>query len=224
LNWRAALPFGVTLLAGWSFPPIVRAAAAETAAPFAARGWSRVAAESAFERAEQLVTRGETFSAAAAYTQAIRIDPSFGPAYLGLAEIRRVLGDARETEWLLTQAVRLADVRAEAHARRARFYKATGKAELGLMDLEAAAESEPSPERLRELGVAYVERRVWPAALAAYRRLRSALPGTASAALRAEVSETVQALGLLAAEADAVQRDDGDRDWVRRSLQHQARR
>ena len=225
--------FGALLFViSWCVP----ASAADSEAAFstetaaAPRGFARTAAETAFRRAEVELRRGDTFAAAASYTEAIRLDPSFGAPYLGLAEIRRALGDYRETEWLLSQAVRLPDVQAEAYTRRAHFYQATGRDGLALSDLQAAADEEPTPLRLRELASAYVQRRAWPAALSVYRKLRvgtelapDRAPSDAKASAR-EISETIQALSLLAAETDAVQRDDGQKNWVRRSLRHLATR
>ncbi len=189
-----------------------------------ATSWSRATAESAFRRAESLLARGDTFAAASAYTEAIRVDPSFGAPYLSLSEIRRALGDLRETEWLLTQAARLQEVRAEALSRRARFYRATGRAASALLDWEAAADAEPTEPRLRELATAYIERRAWSAALSTYRRLRVVSKRDVGSPVDREIDDTVQALGVLAAETDAAQHDTGEANWIRSSLRHQARR
>jgi tetratricopeptide (TPR) repeat protein len=185
------------------------------------RSWSRVAAESWRDRAEAQLARGETAAALTSYTRALRADPTFGPAYLGLAAIRLAQGDLQQAEWLLTRATTLDDVRAEALSRRAGLFLATGRAEAALLDLRLAAEVEPTIERLRALGDAYVARRAWVAALAVWRRLRASSMESADPR-RHQADEMIAALTVLAAESDAVQHDTGERNWIRRALSRQA--
>jgi tetratricopeptide (TPR) repeat protein len=185
--------------------------------------WTRLAAESWLERAQTRARRGDTVDAITAYTEALRIDPNSGAACLGLAELRRALGDLREAERLLGQATRIQDVRAEALARRADFYLSQQKPELALLDLQAAAEADPAPARLRALASFYLARRAWVAALEVYRGLQTRLPEQTSESERRETEDTIAALSALAAEADGAQHDMSELDWVRRALRHIAR-
>jgi tetratricopeptide (TPR) repeat protein len=185
-----------------------------------ARTWSRLAAESWLERAERLARLGETLSAITSYTEAVRADPTLGRAYFGLAEIRRLQGDVREAERLLTRAVTLSDARVEALARRAELYRSLGRMNDALSDWSRAAELDPSLGRLRQLAAGYVERRAWVAALAVWRRIRTLVAPSASRDELRDVEDTLSALVVLAAEADSVQHDAGEHNWVRRALRH----
>lgn len=196
---------------------------AETAAGSNAAQWSRLAAQTYLERAERAQARGDTLLALSAYTEALRIDPTLGRAYFGLAELRRLLGDVNEAERLLSRATALGDVRAEALTRRAALYRQQQRDDLALQDLASAAESEPTLPRLRQLGSFYVERRAWVAALSVWRRIAAHPELAASEPEAREVSETLRALAALAAEADAVQHAMGERNPVRRALQRHAR-
>jgi len=185
--------------------------------------WARIASEAYVERAETARRRGDTAYAITEYMRALRADPTFEKPYFGLSEIRRAAGDLREAELLLTQAVRIPDARAEALARRSAIYSIEGRDQLALLDLEAAARAEPTAGRLRDLATGYAARRAWVAALSVYRRLH-AEANRGSDTDRAETEEMLAALGSLAAEADAVQHDAGERNWVRRALRHVATR
>jgi tetratricopeptide (TPR) repeat protein len=180
-------------------------------------------AELLFERGREHVARGDAAAAVAAYSEAVRLDPAFGRAYLALAELRRALRDDREAELLLTRATALPDVRAEAFSRRARLYSDQGRAELALRDLRQAVEVEPSFERVRELSAFYVARRAWLAALSTWRLFRAELEGRRAPENSTETGEMIAALTLLAAEADPAQHDMGDRNWIRGALRHQVR-
>ena len=209
----------ITLLLALSFSGAARA---ETPR-FDAAHWTRLAAESWLERAQARARRGDTAEAITAYTEALRIDPSSGAACLELAELRLALGDNREAERLLSQAIRISEVRAEALTRRAHLYLAQQKSELGLLDLQAAAEIEPSPQRLRELASYFVQRRAWVAALAIYRKLQAGFLAQASPAEIREIEDTLGALSALSAEADGAQHDMAELDWVRSALRHLSR-
>lgn len=212
----------LAVLAVMSFAPLARPAPLRPDEK-PARSWSRVAAESWLERAEARLRRGDTASAITSYTEAVRADPTLARAYFGLAEIRRLQGDYREAEWLLTRAVSHSEHRPEALTRRAELYALLGRRDHALTDLKNAADLEPSPERLKKLAAAYVERRAWVAALAVWRRIRFESAGRELGDSR-EMDDTILALSVLAGETDAVQHDAGERDWVRRALQRQAQR
>lgn len=209
----------VSALLALSLSPVAHA----QATPLDAARWTRLAAEAWLERAQTRARRGDTAEAITAYTEALRIDPSSGAACLGLAELRAALGDALEAERLLARATRIGEVRAEALTRRAQLYLSEQKPELALLDLQAAAATEPQPQRLRALASFYVARRAWVAALAVFRELRDRLPEQASESERREAEDTVAALTALAAEADGTQHDMAELDWVRKALRHMAR-
>jgi len=200
-----------------------RPSLADGTEPNNAAHWSRLAAQSYLERAERAQARGDTLAAVSAFTDALRVDPNLGQAYIELAELRRLLGDIGEAERLLSRATALSDARAEALTQRARLYRLQHRDELALRDLESAVEAEPSVRRLRQLGDFYVEQRAWVAALSVWRRVASEPSLTLEESERAEVLETLGALAVLAAEADAVQHVMRERDTTRRTLRRHAR-
>lgn len=216
---RRILLAGAVVLA-----PAASWAAPGSDAPATRSSWSRLAAESWLSKARALAARGDTAAAMTAYTDALRADPTLGDAYFGLAEIRRLQGDMREAERLLTRAVAMSSARAEALSRRAELYRSIGRMDDAVADWRDAADLEPTLARLRTLAQAYVERRAWVAALSVWRRIRSILAPGASVEERRDADETVAALAVLSAEADAAQHDAGERSWVRKALRRHARR
>ncbi|MGC4092227.1 MAG: hypothetical protein QM756_30970 [Polyangiaceae bacterium] len=196
---------------------------AQSAPPRDMSSWSRLAAQTYVERAQRARTRGDTLAAISAYTEALRIDSTLGGAYLGLAELRVLLGDLGEAESLLSRASALPETRAEALSRRARLYRAQQRDQQALADLQSAVDAEPNAVRLRQLADFYIERRAWVAALCVWRRVAAHPELTPSAREQSELVETLTALTLLAAESDAVQNSTGERSAVRRALARQAR-
>jgi hypothetical protein len=121
------------------------------------------------------------------------------------------MGDAAEAVRVYDQAARLSSVRAPALFGRARAAKALGYETEAFRALELLAEW-------------YVERRAWPAALVAWRRVLAGLDADAGAE-RERARVRVQALVLLAGETDPVVAGGAHQSsWVRRSLARMARR
>jgi tetratricopeptide (TPR) repeat protein len=184
--------------------------------------WGRSSARELVRRAEAHAVRGDPAVALTEYNEALRFDPSYGPAYLGLAGLREALRDLAEAERVYDAAARLPDSRADALAGRARVRRALGRDDDAFRDLEISVELVPQRERLRTLADWYVERRAWPAALGAWRRLLSLLEAEESVD-RQEARLRVQALTVLASESDPVQAPPS-RSWVRRSMASMAKR
>ncbi len=188
--------------------------------------WATRRARDFVERAQSHVRRGDVALALQAYSQAIRVDGSHGPAYLGLAWLREGLGDFAEAERLYEAATRLADVAPEAYARRARLRHKLGRDSDALLDLETSLRLDPeSPTRARELASWYAERQAWPAALALWRRLLAGAEKDGNSGEIAEARIQVHALSLLAAESDpVVGAARAHPNWVRRSIRSAAAR
>lgn len=224
----------IVLLAGTSraepsarFPdaPATRPAASPQAAPeprARAESWARAAARERMERGQALVRRGDPAAGLAELYEAVRLDPSFGEPLLAIAGLRERSGDPREAERVYTEALRLPEARARALAGRARTRRALGSTEEAFLDLEASVALEPTRQGLRELADWYIERRAWPAALVAWRRIQ-ALAELGQAQDQREARVRVHALTLLAGESDPVSSEPGGH-WVRASLAHIARR
>jgi tetratricopeptide (TPR) repeat protein len=181
--------------------------------------WARSAARGLVERAAQLERRGDTADAMRVYNEAIRMDPSFGRAYLALARVRHSLRDFGEAERLYSAAVRLPDTAADALEQRARMQRDRGNERGAFTDLRAAIELDPNAHgRLRTLAAWYVERQAWPAALAAFRRLAATLESTGTREELRQARVQIRALGLLAGDADPVTAGHDHPSAVRRSL------
>jgi tetratricopeptide (TPR) repeat protein len=162
--------------------------------------------------------------ALAELNEAIRFDPSFGDAFLELARLRERIGDLAEAERVYDQAARLPAVRAEALFGRARVVKARGHDDEAFRDLEASVELQPQRRSLALLAEWYVQRRAWPAALVAWRRVLASYDGEPGPD-RDRVRVRVQALVLLAAESDPVVGGAAHSPgWVRRSLARMAKK
>lgn len=175
-------------------------------------------------RAHEHSRRGDLALAMAELNEALRFDPSFGDAYLELGRLRERSGDFGEAERVYEQAARVPSVRAEALFGQARVTRARGRDDEAFRALEASVELAPERQSLELLAEWYVQRRAWPAALVAWRRVLSTYddePGPE----RDRVRVRIQALVLLAADADPVVAGaTHSRGWVRRSLARMARK
>jgi tetratricopeptide (TPR) repeat protein len=198
----------------------ILALSAQTSAEAERPSWATRAAASLCARGAREAARGDPTGALVSYSEALRVDPSHGPAWLGLGEVREQVGDLPEAELVYSRAIRIAGIAPIALERRARLrYRAGRKAE-ALQDLEDSLEIDPSSAaRARLLGTWHVELGAWPAALAAARREVSLLEARPASHELTEARTRVRALTLLTREMDPV--TTGGRShpsWVRRML------
>ncbi len=196
---------------------------AATPAPrraLAKESWATRAARGLSDRARQARARGATGDALRLYTEAVRMDPSFGPAYLGLGELRAALGDWGEAERVYEMALRLPAAGAAALAARGRLRYRRGDVEGAVGDMEASLEREPhNTTRLAQLAAWHVATQSWAAALVAWRRLLVQRERLGQEAAADQARTQVRALTILAAEADPVHGIGGAHpNWVRRAL------
>lgn len=170
-----------------------------------------------FDRGVRRETEGRLAEAAAAYTEAVKLDPSNGRALLALGRLRVRMNDAREAETIFSAATNFTDVAAPAFAERARLRKARGRDGDALLDLENAVALSPEETAwAEELGRWYVERRAWLPALSVYRRLSVDLRGTER---EKEMALRVRAFRILCGDLDPVTRGRAsDYSFVRRAL------
>lgn len=194
------------------------------ASPSANGSWSRNLALTHFERAEELERRGEVAQALSEYTASLAIDSTLGEAYLRLGALRERMGDPREAELIYSEAARLGDTRARALLQRSHLYRAAGRSELALRDLETAVGLEANREALEELARQYVEAHAFSAALFTFRRILASAEQSGDSASLESTRLEVRALRVLAAEADPTSEPAKKHDWVGRSLVSIARR
>lgn len=136
------------------------------------------------------------------YTEALRLDPTHGDAYLGLGALRLRNGDAREAERVYSVALEHVPSLRAALAGRARARWALGVREAALQEMEAYLAFEPSAIAMRELGDWYGEEGRTPAQLATWRRLLVLATDAGDAALAREARIKVRALQILVGPAD----------------------
>lgn len=175
------------------------------------------------QRGARHETAGRFAEAAAAYTEAVRLDPSNGEALLSLGRLRVRMNDLREAEDVLTAAAKLPEVEGRALRERARVREGRGRGEDALRDLESAVAASPEETTwAEELAAWYVARRAWLPALSVYRRLAVDVRGTP---VEKHALLEVRALSLLSGDLDPVARGrSGEYSFVRRALARLARR
>lgn len=175
------------------------------------------------ERGERHERAGRYADAVAAYTEAVRLDPSNGEALLSLGHVRVEMNDLREAEEVFSAAVRLPDVAARALRQRARLKNGRGRSDDALRDLESAVAMSPEETAwAEELADWYVARRAWLPALALYRRLAGDSRGTP---LEKHAELEVRALRVLCGDLDSVTRGRApDNTFTRRAISRLADR
>lgn len=187
--------------------------------PPPAQSWATTQATELSRQARDHAARGEAGVAITRYVEAIKLDPTFAPAYLGLAAQYEARGDYREAE--RTYAVGLDHVPgfADALVARGRLRARMARQEEAVADLEAAVAIDPAAlPVLRELAAAYVTTRALPAALAVTRRIAAVAEAQGDAAAAAEARVRAKALALLVGEADPVTAGRAGRGPVRKAL------
>ena len=167
---------------------------------------------------------GDDALAVRRFDEAVRLDPSYGPAYLELAAARERAGDFTEAERTYDVAIEHVPNFVAAFRARAALLHRIGEPARELADLEHLAHIAEGPDTLRALGNGYVEHKAWPAALATFRRLRAFAEERGDDALAREASIQVRALMVLSAELDPVVAGRSHHDGVRRALAAIARR
>jgi len=160
---------------------------------------------------------GRFAEAAAAYTEAVRLDASSGRALLAIGRLRVRMNDTREAEIVLSAATNFSEVAAQAFAERAHLRKARGRDGEAFLDLENAVTLLPEETAwAEELGRWYAARRAWLPALSLYRRLSTEFRGSER---EKEMGLRVRALRILSGDLDPVARGrTADYSFVRRAL------
>lgn len=190
-----------------------------------APSWATAQAAALSREARDHAARGEAEAAIARYVEALRLDTTYAPAYLGLAAQYEARGDFTEAE--RTYAVGLDHVPGftAALVSRGRLRARLGRAAEAIGDLEAAASIDAAAlPVLRELAAAYVAVRALPAALAVTRRMAAEADRAGDATAATEARVQARALSLLVGDADPVAAGRAGRGAVRSALARLAKR
>lgn len=175
--------------------------------------WPKVAEASGaldlVESARQHERAHEEEVALRRYSDALSLDPSCEPAYLGLGALRARRGDLREAERVYSVALEHRPDSKASRIARAFVRRALGANDDAIADLFADGES---VESLRTLARWRGEDGQVPAQLAAWRRMALLADASHDANLSREARAMVKALVLLVGPADpaAAPADDGN--------------
>jgi tetratricopeptide (TPR) repeat protein len=186
--------------------------------------WASSAAAELTRQGREHAANGDDDLAVRRFADAVRLDPSYGPAYLELAAARERAGDLTEAEHTYDVAIEHVPSFIAAFRARAALLRRMGEFAREVADLEHLARVAEGPDTLRALAARYVEARAWPAALMTFRRLRALAEQSGDEPLGREATVQVRALGVLCAELDPVMAGARHHDWVRRALASVARR
>jgi len=173
---------------------------------------------------QEHLRKGDEAVATHRFAEAIRLDPSYGPAYLELAALRERSGDLTEAERTYDVAIRSVPDFVPALRARAALLHRLGEYEREMADLETAVRLTDEPDPLRDLAQRHVEDRAWPAALATWRKILVSSERRGDERATREANLQIRALVILCAELDPVFAGGKDRDWVRRAEAAVARR
>jgi len=186
--------------------------------------WASSAAAELTRQGREHARTGDDALAMRRFADAVHLDPSYGPAYLELAAARERAGDFVEAERTYGVAIEHIPDFVAAFRGRAALLRRMGEFAREIADLERLARLAEGPDTLRALAARYVEDRAWPAALAAFRRLRVLAERIGDEQLVRESTVQVRALAVLCGELDPVVAGATRRDWVRRAVASVARR
>jgi tetratricopeptide (TPR) repeat protein len=186
--------------------------------------WAASSAAELTRQGREHAQNGDDALAMRRFAEAVRLDPSYGPAYLELAAARERAGDLVEAERTYNVAIEHIPTFVAAFRARAALLRRMGELTREISDLEHLARVAEGPDTLRALAARYVEGQAWPAALATFRKLRALAERSSDERLVRESTTQIRALGLLCRELDPVVAGAWHRDWVRRALASVARR
>ncbi|HEY1956765.1 MAG TPA: tetratricopeptide repeat protein [Polyangiaceae bacterium] len=158
---------------------------------------------------------GEPEIALRQYNDAVTLDPTCGPAWLGLGALRARTGDAAEAERVYDAALTHVPTLSEAVAGRARSRRRLGRADEAEEDMRGYADALASRGDLHGALAALVELASWfsaenrpPAELACWRRVAE-LAGGVDSALESRARATTAALVWVVGSADPVSHPHG---------------
>lgn len=186
----------------------------------AQENWARAQAKSLAAQAAAEASAGHVDVAARLYHDALGIDASYAPLYLGLGALRERAGDLREAEQVYSVGLEHLPGFWEGRAARARLrWRAARHGEAKADLLEAIAQRKSDLALLEELAGWCVEDGEFPRALALYRQARRQSEQDSDEATKARLRLRVKALGALVGGADALRAAHPRSDPVRRGIE-----
>lgn len=181
--------------------------------------WATARARDLTAQATQHRAAGRTDEALSRFRQAIEMDGTFGPAYLGLAELREATGDIDEARQVLALALEKIPSLNEARLAQADLLHRAKRYTQATQALIEASHFEPnSVPVLERLLRTAPSAGALPVALGAARRLASLARERGDDAAAREADITARALTRLLADVDPVARGRVHPERARRAL------
>lgn len=145
------------------------------------------------------------------FLEAIEIDVTYGPAYLGLGAARERAGDAVEAERAYSMGIEHVNGFAEGRLARAHLRSGQHRLDEALVDLNAAADLRPEDlDILAKLRAAFITSQALPAALGVARRMIAVATAHADDKALGEARVGARALAALVKELDPVSAESTD--------------
>jgi Tfp pilus assembly protein PilF len=173
----------------------------------------------------EYASRQEDASAIRRFSDALVIDPTYGPAYVELGAARERTGDIDEAERVYERGIAYAPRFSGTYLARGELRQRRGERAQAAMDFETASRLGGGDARsLQKIAAHEVAVRAWPAALARYRWLATSAAVSHDLEQEHDASVQAAALSILCAELDPVRAGATGRGWVRASEASVARR
>jgi tetratricopeptide (TPR) repeat protein len=185
----------------------------------AEESWATKRARDLTEQAAGHRAAGRTDDALSRYRQAIEMDGTYGPAYLGLAELREATGDVDEARQVLLLALEAIPSFQEARVAHADIlHRAKRYSESTVLLVEALKLDRDSVPLLEKVLRTAPRAGALPVALGAARRLAALAKARGDDRAAADAEITARALTRLVSEADPVKRGRKHAEQARRAL------
>ncbi len=188
-------------------------------------GPDHAAARELVRQGRDYAARGEDSAAMRRFTEALTLDPAYGPAYVELGAARERSGDYPEAQRVYERGIAYAPRFAGTYLARGALRDRLGDQTQAILDFETASRlggavdlSAPEAEA-RDLA-----RRDWPAALARSRRWMALAASSRDPRQEHNASVQAAALSILCGEVDPVRAGARGRGWVRAAMASAARR
>jgi tetratricopeptide (TPR) repeat protein len=190
-----------------------------------AESWATTQAAELTRQGRAHSAQGEPLVGVKRFLDAIALDATYGPAYLGLGAAREQSGDVVEADRAYSMGIEHVNAFAAGHVARAHLRKRLGRDKEALADLVAAAEISPDDDAiLSDLEGSLVSAQALPAALGIARKRARLATERGDTKTLGEVRIAAKALAALLRELDPVTAGSDARGVVRRAIALAARR
>jgi tetratricopeptide (TPR) repeat protein len=176
-------------------------------------------------QAQRRAVEGDLAGARIRLVQALRLDPTYGPAWIELGSAHEREGDNVEALRVYQACIDRTPGYAEVFRARAKLLERLGRLQDAWLDLRAAVGLTPGDTGLRSECVGFfVRRAAWSAALQQNRAMQVIFEAKGDRTAAAQARVRTLALSVLAQESDPVTAGAQRRGWERRAIASIGRR